>query len=87
MILTGIPAWGGEPDEGMGKNLCLLYSEGCPNRASSIQEIIARLQTEIGRGEAVYTPVELQRLNYKLKEARFTLHNLNFGQSHGHHGR
>jgi hypothetical protein len=61
------------------KDLCLLYSEMCANRALTIQEKIAKLNGEIAKGTQVYSKVELQRLQNKLEEAEGLLYNLLYG--------
>jgi len=53
-----------------GKNVCLLYSENCPEQADTIFEKIAKLQNEIARGGNVYSPIEIARLENKLEEYR-----------------
>ena len=59
-----------------GKNLRLLGREESPSRQPSIQEIIADLQDEIARGEAVYTIDELRGLETKLAEYELLLRQL-----------
>uniref|UniRef100_A0A831XDV7 Lipoprotein n=1 Tax=Geobacter metallireducens TaxID=28232 RepID=A0A831XDV7_GEOME len=56
------------PASSAGKNLCLLESEGCPPRKMSIIELIRGLREEVAKGEAVYTPAELRRLETRLWE-------------------
>jgi len=51
-----------------GKNICLLYSENCPEQADTIMEKIDKLQHEIARGGNVYSPAEIARLKSKLEE-------------------
>lgn len=50
-----------------GKDLCLLTVAACPDRVDSITEKIAKLQHEIGKGTAVYTPQELRILERELR--------------------
>jgi hypothetical protein len=58
----------GEGSAGEGKDRCLLYGEKCPATTSSISEIIVKLQKEIRKGEAVYTPREIAALENKLRQ-------------------
>jgi hypothetical protein len=51
-----------------GKNDCLVYGKNCPNAVDSLPERIAKLKTEIAKGEKVYTPEELKLLERRLKE-------------------
>lgn len=51
-----------------GKNLRLLGREESPNRQPDIHEMIRTLQTEIAKGEPVYTKPELALLERKLAE-------------------
>ncbi len=55
------------------KNDCLLYGKGCPNVSLSLPERIAKLNIEITKGEKVYTPDELKRLESRLKEDNETM--------------
>jgi len=64
-----------------GKNLCLLESEGCPPRKMSIIELIRGLREEVAKGEAVYTPAELRRLETKLGEYEYLYDRLMFGDN------
>lgn len=58
------------------KNLRLLGREKSPNWQPSIQEMISDLQTEISRGETVYSLEELRLLEDKLADYEQTLRNL-----------
>lgn len=60
-----------------GKNDCLVYGKNCPNAVDSLPERIAKLKTEIAKGEKVYTPEELKRLERRLKEDNETMRALN----------
>jgi hypothetical protein len=72
IVAAQLPAWGVETVAAVsGKDLCLLYSQDCPNQAMTIQTKISRLREEIGKGSTVYTPVELRRLQSKLEEAEW----------------
>jgi hypothetical protein len=55
------------------KNECLLVSVNCGNQVDTIQQRIDRIKGEIGRGTAVYTNDELNRLDRELDEAVKTL--------------
>jgi len=59
--------------EKLEKDLCLLYSQNCATRLENIQEKIKRLKGEIQKGERVYTPEELKKLQIKLKDAEETI--------------
>lgn len=54
--------------EAQSKNDCLLYGKNCPNVSLSLPERIAKLSVEITKGEKVYTPDELKRLELRLNE-------------------
>jgi len=56
-----------------GKNDCLVYGKNCPNAVDSLPERIAKLKTEIARGDKVYTSEELNKLKRKLKEDNETM--------------
>ena len=58
------------------KDECLLISKDCRNASLTIQEKIKKLQDEIAKGEKVYTPAELKKLEDKLKEAENLLDNI-----------
>ncbi|GAM09232.1 hypothetical protein OR1_01506 [Geobacter sp. OR-1] len=53
-----------------GKNLYLLGLQEPANRQPDILESIHALEAEIDRGEAVYTPEELFRLERKLSDCK-----------------
>lgn len=55
------------------KNDCLLYGKNCPATTDSLPERISRLEKEIAKGERVYTPEELKKLDRRLTEASFLL--------------
>jgi hypothetical protein len=59
-----------------GKNVCLLYSQNCPEQADTILEKIDKLQYEISRGGSVYSPAEISRLERKLEEYQGLLNSL-----------
>lgn len=56
-----------------GRNDCLVYSKNCPNTVDSLPERISKLKTEIAKGETIYTPEELNRLERKLKDDNATM--------------
>lgn len=51
------------------KDECLLASKNCKNAVDSIQQKMKKLQDEINKGDRVYSPEEIKKLNAKLKEA------------------
>jgi len=51
------------------KDQCLLYSKECGTQVDDLQKRIRKLNEEIQKGERVYSPQELNKLNQKLKEA------------------
>jgi len=59
-----------------GKNVCLLYSENCPEQADTILEKLDKLQHEIARGGSVYSQAEIARLERKLEEYQGLLNSL-----------
>ncbi|MRR35808.1 hypothetical protein EG829_14235 [bacterium] len=69
------------PPNAAGKNLCLLESEDCPQRKMTITELIQGLRRELARGESVYTPAELRRLETRLREYEYMYDRLMFGNS------
>jgi hypothetical protein len=60
-----------EPDRT--KDECLLVAVRCGDSFDTLQQRIDRLQNEISKGRAVYTPDELKILRKKLDNARKTL--------------
>ena len=60
------------------KDECILNAKGCGDQAISIQSKIDRLKQEIDKGNKVYTPQELKKLNNKLKDAEDILDELLF---------
>lgn len=58
------------------KDMCLLISRNCEGEVDSIQKRIKRLQGEIKKGNKVYSPEELKKLEQKLKEANKILDTL-----------
>ncbi|ANA41053.1 MULTISPECIES: hypothetical protein [Geobacter] len=55
---------------------CEMLVRNCARETDSLQQKIARLRAEIGKGTAVYGADELNRLDKKLKEANLILKNL-----------
>jgi len=51
------------------KDQCLLASKNCMTEVDSIQKRMKKLQGEIRKGQKVYSPEELKKLEQKLKEA------------------
>lgn len=58
------------------KNECLLVSKNCADTVDDIQTRIKKLNTEISKGEAVYTPDELKKLQAKLDDIKTMLDNM-----------
>jgi len=56
-----------------GKDLRLLGLEKSPAWQPTMEETIAALQTELAKGEAVYTAAELAQLARKLADYEFML--------------
>jgi hypothetical protein len=61
------------------KDECLLVAKNCPAENYSVQYRIDRLNAEIAKGTAVYTPEELSVLNQKLSDAYEELDSTNNG--------
>jgi len=74
-VFAALPVYAAAQAEG--KNDCLIYGKNCPNRVDSLPERIAKLKTEIAKGEKVYTPEELKLLERRLKEDNETIRVLN----------
>lgn len=66
-----MPVFGAAQREG--KNDRLYYGKNLSNVVDSLPERIAKLKTEITKGEKVYTPGELKLLERKLKEDNETM--------------
>lgn len=58
------------------KDECVLASRNCRDQVDDIQTRIRRLNEEIGKGTAVYTPQELKKLQGKLAEVQALLRNM-----------
>ena len=56
----------GQQEESVNNRECLLVAKNCPTE--SIQQRIDRIQTEIGRGTAVYSNDELRTLRQELED-------------------
>jgi peptidoglycan hydrolase CwlO-like protein len=61
------------------KDECLLASKNCMNQVDDIQKRVKKLDKEIKKGNKVYTPEELNRLQQKLKETQQLLDSLERG--------
>lgn len=76
-MLSSVPAFSqmtqAEKDE------CLLASKNCMNQVDDIQKRVKKLDKEIKKGEKVYTPEELNKLQQKLKETQMLLDSLERG--------
>lgn len=55
------------------KDECLLYAKNCQVAAESLQDRIKKLNKEIKKGQKVYSPEELKKLEEMLKEIRIFL--------------
>jgi hypothetical protein len=66
-------AGGGRQEPDRTKDECLLVAVRCGDSFDTLQQRIDRLQNEISKGRAVYTPDELKTLRKKLDNARKTL--------------
>lgn len=75
VALVAVPVFASVQTEG--KNDCLLYGKNCPNVVDSLPERIAKLKSEIAKGEKVYTHEELKLLERKLKDENQTMRTLN----------
>jgi hypothetical protein len=62
------------------KDECLLASSACKDQVDSIQQKIGRLNSEIRKGNKVYTAAELKRLSDKLKDAEAMLDTITRGE-------
>lgn len=51
------------------KDECLLVAKDCQGSVDSLQQRIAKLNSEIAKGEKVYSKEDLKRLDEKVKEA------------------
>ncbi|AJY69650.1 hypothetical protein RW64_08530 [Geobacter sulfurreducens] len=58
------------------KNDRLPYGKNCPGTIDSLPERISRLEKEIAKGERIYTPEELKKLDRKLTDANFLLRSI-----------
>jgi len=70
VMSCSIPVFASEKDD------CVLASMNCKDQVDSIQQKIAKLNTEIKKGHKVYTTAELNKLNAKLKEVNAMLDDL-----------
>lgn len=83
MLTAPVPGAAAEAVTKEERDLCLLYGTQCKDRVDSIQEKIRRLQAEIAKGEKVYSPTEILRLQHKLHEANELLDNLLYQRGGG----
>lgn len=51
------------------KDECLVASKNCMGQVDTLQKRIHKLQTEIKKGNKVYSAEEIKKLQQKLKEA------------------
>ncbi len=65
---SSVPAFPAEMTKGQ-KDECLLASKNCASQVDSIQKKIKKLNAEIKKGDKVYSPEELKKLETKLTEA------------------
>ena len=65
---TSVPAFA--QMTGAQKDECVLASRNCRDQVDDIQTRIARLNPEIDKGTAVYSPQELKKLQAKLAEVQ-----------------
>ena len=76
LVLAVLVMSGSMPVFAAQKDDCLLASMDCSSQVDSIQQKIKRLHAEIKKGDKVYTPEELKKLNAKLKEVNAMLDDL-----------
>lgn len=71
LVLTLATVSHAEDRQGLAKDWCLFEVQNkCPSRpVLDLSEKIRRIETAIGKGAAVYTTEELQRLHAMLAEA------------------
>ncbi|WP_243369977.1 hypothetical protein [Geotalea sp. SG265] len=74
-LATTVPAYGADTTKDQ-KDECLLASKNCASQVDSIQKKIKKLNAEIKKGNRVYSPEELKRLQTKLAEANDMLDTL-----------
>ena len=77
-VVTGmagsiLPAFPGDEDSAKQKDECVLIARECGSSVQSIQDKIERLQGEIAKGTAVYTPDDLNLLKQRLDEVNKVL--------------
>ena len=68
-----LPAFPGDDDAARQKDQCVLIARECGSSVQSIQDKIERLQEEIAKGTAVYTPDDLNLLKQRLDEVNKVL--------------
>lgn len=58
------------------KDECMLASKNCVNQVDDIYKRIHRIDKEIKKGQKVYTPAELKKLQQKLTETQELLQSM-----------
>ena len=58
------------------KDECMLASKNCVNQVDDIYKRIHRIDKEIKKGQKVYTPAELKKLQQKLAETQELLQSM-----------
>lgn len=74
VMTASVPAFAQTPQDQ--KDECLLASKNCVDQVDDIYKRIHRLQKEVKKGQRVYTPAELKKLQDKLAETQDLLNNL-----------
>ena len=72
--LSSVPAFAQTTSDQ--KDECLLASKNCMNQVDDIRNRIYKLNKEIKKGNRVYSPQELKKLEDKLREASEILRTL-----------
>lgn len=75
LFATAVPAVAAEMTKAQ-KDECLLASKNCEDQVDSIQKKIKKLNAEIKKGDKVYSPEELKKLETKLAETNDLLDTL-----------
>lgn len=68
VVMVNVPVFAAEMTKEE-KDQCLLASRNCADQVDTIQQKIKKLNAEIKKGNKVYSPEEINKLNAKLKEA------------------
>jgi hypothetical protein len=82
LFLSAMPAFSAEDtmweeNQGLKKDVCLLFAMNCQDNTYMILQRIDLLQREIAKGTTVYSPAELDILRQKLDDASRALEFLN----------